>query len=148
MTEPLFKRSIPMLPGWSIDRNGHVYDPQRRVETLTMKEKNGLQCRGVEINGEKFPVWKLIQLIWSPGKKLFTRSGDLMDYRTPNIFTFVKLEAKTRIEDQLHQQVVWYHYRYKQRKVSELREATGMLEYDEEDMLGLIKGLVFAEIRR
>ena len=142
-----FQREITLLPGHKMDRNGHITVDSLRVPTITHKMKNSILCQAIEINGQKLETWKLLQLVWYPKKWVFTRTGDLMDLRSENVFAVEKMEFKTRISDQYHMQAIWYEYQNRRTGMGLLRDKCNITLYDQDDYVGLIKSLVIAGIR-
>lgn len=142
-------RDIPSAPGYTITKDGKVWQGARQVFPESHKNRFGLNLLVVWINGARHDVWRLLAELWYDRHVPLTRDGGLMDWREENVFTLKRITdpawQNTDLIDEI--QLVWHRYQYEKTPCFQMIEKIGLTGFADEQYVSLVKDILVSSVR-
>jgi len=135
------QRPIDFAPAYKINYDGVVFLEKCVVPTTSIESRKGVQMLAVEINGAKYPVWKLMSIVWEGNRLLLPRDGNFMRWDEQNRIVLRELSSGAITDqDEIHK--IWFDYQWRNRKCYEMPHKYTVNQYH-----SLVCDVLYASVR-
>lgn len=140
------KRTIPFAPQYTVTQEGQVFRGKDRVPPGAKKSVHGVNCLAVRIDGEDMFVWRILSSVFYNDRLILPADGNFLSWK-PEKTVILKAVSSDRIQNPEAIHAVWYHYQHRGIPCARIGEASGLIQFMEDDFRILIRDILIAGIR-